>query len=274
MSVFLHRMGILSRNLIPEFIPTSLSGCALWLDAADANTLYDTTSGGSLVAANGAVARWEDKSGNGRHVTQDTSGSRSQRKVSVQNGRDVLRFDGDGDFLQGFHQLVSGNPAVTVFVVLKYVTITDNRAHRVLQFGASGGGSRNVIGVAIDAGYKSSFRFNGGAQVFSETTGGFHLARFSRAASDTIADGVLVLDGGGAQAIDSVNNGSETINLPSSGSELLIGTGRGSSGAIDGFADSDIAEIIVYNRALDATERRQVEEYLQAKWATPALPEI
>jgi hypothetical protein len=73
---------------------------ALWLDGADASTLYDATSGGSLVAADGAVARWEDKSGNARHVTQSDSGSRPARKTSIQNGRDVLRFDGSADGLE------------------------------------------------------------------------------------------------------------------------------------------------------------------------------
>jgi hypothetical protein len=67
---------------------------ALWLDGADASTLYNATSGGSLVAADGTIARWEDKSGNARHCTQSTSGARPIRKTSIQNGRDVARGDG------------------------------------------------------------------------------------------------------------------------------------------------------------------------------------
>ncbi len=39
--------------------------------------LYDATSGGSVVTADEAlIARWEDQSGNARHLTQGTSGSR------------------------------------------------------------------------------------------------------------------------------------------------------------------------------------------------------
>jgi hypothetical protein len=67
---------------------------ALWLDAADSSTLFDAVSGGSLVAADGAIARWEDKSGNGRHATQSTVGARPIRKASIQNGLDVARGDG------------------------------------------------------------------------------------------------------------------------------------------------------------------------------------
>lgn len=63
----------------------------LWLDGSDASTLYDATSGGSLVSENGAIARWEDKSGNANHATQATSGYRPLR---VSGG---VRFDGSDD---------------------------------------------------------------------------------------------------------------------------------------------------------------------------------
>lgn len=68
---------------------------ALWLDASDSSTLYDATSGGSLVAANGDVARWQDKSGNSRHLTQSTLASRPVRRVANQNGLDIIEFNTD-----------------------------------------------------------------------------------------------------------------------------------------------------------------------------------
>ena len=68
---------------------------ALWLDGADSSTLFDAVSGGSLVAPAGTVARWEDKSGNARHVVQSNSGLRPTRESSIQNGLSVLRFTSD-----------------------------------------------------------------------------------------------------------------------------------------------------------------------------------
>ena len=105
---------------IAEFTPDLLTGLQLWLDASDADTLYDATSGGSLVAADGGVARWEDKSGNGRHATQGTSANRPARKTAIQGGKDVLRFDGSDDHLTStdFLDLSSGQ-AITAFVVCK-----------------------------------------------------------------------------------------------------------------------------------------------------------
>ena len=72
----------------------------LWLDASDSASLYDATSGGSLVAANSGIARWQDKSGNARHVTQAAAGSRPLRKTAIKNSLDIARFDGTNDLLE------------------------------------------------------------------------------------------------------------------------------------------------------------------------------
>lgn len=47
------------------FSPQTISGLALWLDASDASSI--TLDGSSN------VSQWNDKSGNGRHVTQSTA---------------------------------------------------------------------------------------------------------------------------------------------------------------------------------------------------------
>jgi hypothetical protein len=80
------------------FNPFTLSP-ALWLDATDATTLYNATTGGSLVAADGEILRWEDKSGNARHATQGGAGLRPIRKTAIVNGLDVARFDGSNDYM-------------------------------------------------------------------------------------------------------------------------------------------------------------------------------
>ena len=82
----------------PVFNVVGLSP-ALWLDAADSSTLYDATTGGNLVVADGAVARWEDKSGNARHATKATVGAQPMRKTNTLNGRGTVLFDGVDDGL-------------------------------------------------------------------------------------------------------------------------------------------------------------------------------
>lgn len=97
-------------------------GCALALDASTPS-MYDATSGGSLVAANGGVARWEDISGNARHVTQGTSGARPLRKVASINGMDSVLFDGSDDELSNTSvataDFFTGGTDTALFCVLK-----------------------------------------------------------------------------------------------------------------------------------------------------------
>lgn len=54
-----------------------------WYDASDLTTLWQNTGGTTPVAADGdPVALWQDKSGNGRHLTQSTSTLRPTYKTS------------------------------------------------------------------------------------------------------------------------------------------------------------------------------------------------
>lgn len=79
--------------------PREIQGCDIAFQFWRPETLYDATSGGSLVASGGSIARAEDVSGNGNHATQGTSGDRPVRQVNAQNGLDAARFDGSSDYL-------------------------------------------------------------------------------------------------------------------------------------------------------------------------------
>lgn len=110
---------------------------ALWLDASDAATLYDATSGGSLVAADGTVARWEDKSGNARHITQATMGKQPLYKLTVQNGVSGLSFDGSNDEMSLASDLALGTSHSIFFAVKNTATITAASAAQVILSGGA-----------------------------------------------------------------------------------------------------------------------------------------
>ena len=113
-------MGVMQQE--EEVIePPITNGLQLWLDAADSSTLFDSTTGGSTPANNGAVARWEDKSGNTNHATQGTANERPLRITNDTNGNDVILFDGANDWFS----LTSGlslNNDITSFFVFKRAT--------------------------------------------------------------------------------------------------------------------------------------------------------
>lgn len=86
-----------------SFSPLDLFGGAeagAWYDPSDLSTLWQDTAGTTAVTADGqSVARIDDKSGNGRHLTQSTSGKRPLYKTS--GGLHWLEFDGADDHLVG-----------------------------------------------------------------------------------------------------------------------------------------------------------------------------
>lgn len=136
------------------FDPLTLSP-TLWLDASDASTLFDATSGGSLVAVDGQVARIEDKSGLDRHFTQGTSGQRPLRKANIQGGNDALLFDGTNDILfRGSHSIFRNVSAATLVAVRRLtstspfsqvVTIRNSGGATLIQLGANRTSNRSSL---------------------------------------------------------------------------------------------------------------------------------
>lgn len=79
--------------------PSTLPHLQAWYDPSDLSTMFQDTAGTTPITADGqAVARINDKSGNGNHLMQSTAGQRPLYKTS--GGKSWLLFDGSDDFLQ------------------------------------------------------------------------------------------------------------------------------------------------------------------------------
>jgi hypothetical protein len=261
--------------------PTEITGLQLWLDGSDAATLYDATTGGSLVAADGAVARWEDKSGNGRHATQSTNGSRPTRKTAIQNSLGVVRFDGSNDAMS-----ISGSTATfkflhgtvaTVIYVARYGTSADPNA----QYGliSTGGASGNEIGYFHSYDDRSPSANNSISSSAIRDAAGFRawLNRVNdQVAPNTFISCSEVIDAGNETAANrsilrinrgSAIQGNSLTNSPSGNdSQFDLTIGAIASSSLGAYMVGDIAEIIIYNSALSNTDRVAVESYLIAKW--------
>ena len=135
-------------------------GCQFAVDAATPS-MYDATSGGALVAADGAVSRIDDLSGNSRHATQ-TSTARPIRKAALWSGLDVLRFDGSNDTM--IHGASSGSdPCTLLFAGVKRASQTGYRG--LISYGNSNNtngamillsGGTNFIGAYAVTGWAAS----------------------------------------------------------------------------------------------------------------------
>ena len=233
--------------------PASISGLQLWLDASDANTLYNATSGGSLVAADGAVARWEDKSGNARHATQGTSANRPARKTNQQNGLGAMLFDGTDDSMQ-LESGVTVSASHSVFQVFQRATAG---THSVLLAGSSVGAypfwwfNDNTVYEASVG--NEEFTTHGSAS----TATGYFVAVTTRTGTASIATRR------NAASLATVTTGAG-VTTAANGTWNRIGVMEPSSP--DVFHTGNICELIIYNSALSDTNRAAVESYLTTKW--------
>ena len=237
---------------VPQ-VPQQIAGLQLWLDAADASTLYDDTAGGSLVAEDGLVARWEDKSGNARHATQSNSDNRPQRKTNQQNGLDALLFDGTNDrFVLPSISIPNSHSAFTVY--------------RRASAGMQSFGIASTAAVALPP-FPSVWSTDNILYQISN-------AEFTTHGTANTSTGYFV--------ISTIRNGTTSIDLRRNAANVAtITTGAGvtnaASGSWNAIASRDpghlnrhsgnLCEIIVYDSALSDTDRNAVESYLMSKWA-------
>jgi len=253
------KSGLFSRY--QPFSPTTFSGLTGWWDAADSATLFDATSGGSGVAADGEVARWEDKSGNGRHWTQATSSQRPARKTAVLNSLDVVRLDGSDDRMGAsswtFANLVT-NDKWSAFAVAKASSVTSN---------SSTNGNQTIVFEAGSSNGAFFFRTTGvvGGLVygqnlsFQQTTTAYTAGTWKQFSIifDTAADFEIRVNGGSPGSIASPSPPQFAGDSP--------WLGFAPNGSL--YFDGDIGEVIFYNVALSTGDREAVESYLQTKWA-------
>lgn len=241
---------------------TNITGLQLWLDASDSATLFDATTSGSAVAADGGVARWEDKSGNGRHFTQSTAGNRPTRKTADINGLDCLRFDGTNDILTRSQEAWAHTVPLNLFIVF-----------RAAAFSASYNPLWDFYGDNIGqyASHAALIKSNGKSAIYLTATGGTQpnydgTGSVTYAINTTHVFFASINNNAISSRGDKASDGSHTdswTNRTNLGSDPLQ---LGASSLFNRYTDIKICEFIVYNAALSSTDRDAVEDYLTAKW--------
>ena len=235
--------------------PSDISGLQLWLDASDATTLYDATIGGSLVTADGAVKRWEDKSGNDRHATEATNSP--VRKAAEQNGLDALFFDGINDGL-GIQYNIVGLNEITIFAVAKNAGTLDDTPIFFGNYGSTGGAGGLFVQLGVnDTAVAVGGRPTNKGDAYNTAQSGSESLDF------TVATGI-VSNGN----VSARTNGTSLATYNASAGNL-VGESVLEIGRIPAFSlfyKVYLAEIIVYNFALSDTDREAVENYLMSKW--------
>jgi len=193
-----------------------------------------------VTAPGGAVSAWADQSGNGNHLVQTVAAAQPQLVAGAVNGLPALRFDGTSDWLPFTTRLTNVR---TVFWVVRR--------------DASATGSRMVLGDT------SSYHFS------SDSTTKIWSSAYTLQA---VKDGETRLNG---VAVDGLVTDRPTsmslLSVVTTGDAFAANFGRDRS--LASYWWGDLAELLIFDRALGETERLAIEGYLADKYAlyTPSV---
>jgi hypothetical protein len=255
-----------SKLVWPKFVtPKSIPGLYAWYDATQG--LYSATSGGSLVTANGAaVARWEDQSGNGRHLVQSNTTYQPKVLASGLNGKNVVDFTSDV-LVSNAANWGMGQNKVFIFYVLKWDIQPDYAT--LMRLSDSVAGNFRFFNLWDGSTYQFYPRFN---------TNGFWSPSVATSTIGTAWQSQYVLfpRASSFQAelyknntqIASINATDNNINFAS---DRYFGLGGEitTAGAANGDSfDGKIAELCIYMtpRAVTARDVTNLTNYFAAKW--------
>jgi hypothetical protein len=252
-------------NAIRPWNPRSLGAkLACWFDADDPATLLD--AGGAPADAAEAVQTWQDKSGNARHATAPEGANRPTRQVNVQNGRAVVRTDGNDSLgLSSALGVFRNKTAGHIFIVAK-----DSNSAGGANYHIFAQWDRNTAGTGRAAIYGRHTSFANG------WVGG---AR--RLDADTPVATVFGAQTGHALAHTWMDWSGGYLRMQINGSaytSTAFSSGAGASSDTDSASvyfmtdlpsGSEIAEVIVVNAAMSTDEIKAINNYLRKKWGTP-----
>ncbi len=224
------------------FLPTDISGLAAWYDAGDAASITGTTP----------VTQWNDKSGNARHLTHATLGP----DYVAASG--VMRFNGPssasaaGDYLN-----LPSMTVRTVFALFKAFNpqTATNRYHALLGHGAN----TDTLYLDLPAGTPSSYGIRPKNGLNKTTLNGGSWV------NQTTADATVPVSFTLSGDIVGVEYTSARTGL------TYMGGAGTAGGGPDWRPNWDLAEVVIFDRALTTDEKQEMEGYLAHKWGRADL---
>lgn len=268
--------NLLISLLFAQNVPSAIEGTVLWLDASDPDGNH--VPGGTF----GPSHTWVDKSAGGTaHFEQSDTDRLPQLVADGLNGLTVVRFDG-GDFMDvvdAGKSILNGVPGATLFGLLKTNSTSGQRALMV-STGAGDGSTRAGLNLFDNFGINIAGTGDFGVAGRREDSDEFQRIEGGTVELDTFYQYTAVLDYENGSA--SLYAGGElltttdffqTAGITSDTDSVNIRVGAdAANNNLRGFFAGDIAEFIVYNKALSDSERQSIEAYLRDKWLPAPEP--
>ncbi len=212
--------------------PSTVNGKLLWLDASD----VDGDGSPDSFANDSKIAVWVDKSGNEKNATQATEANQPTYKINALNGLPNLFFDDSNDVLDTGLSLSRPYSIISVFN-----SLGGNEKQAIA-------GSGNLI-FGIWGGKVGFYKDQWISQSVSRQEGVYYLAC---AQSDVTRSAFFL------------NGQDRTTNSSPRGDPASIYLGKG--GNHNKPLNGHIAEVLIFDRFLNAEDRANLEWYLSQKW--------
>ena len=244
----------MSWTITPSFTQwtPALISTALWLDAADTNTV--TTS-------SGFVDQWRDKSGNARHASGTTT-TRPVYASTTLNGKNTLTFDGTNDRL--ITSAVSLHTGLySVFAVARAAT-TNTFLVVCSQDQSTSSATRNGQYIRTNSATPESVTFNNSGTAFVATATSTVTNWNSYCAIRESALITLFANG------NTGTGASITGTAASNANPLTIGARESNPNTFNNHWNGNIAEIIFLGSVASTDTRQRIEGYLAHKWGLTA----
>jgi hypothetical protein len=232
----------------PAVQAQNFDGLRLWL-RADHGITADSTD---------RVTQWEDRSGDGHHAIQQDETMAPLLVENAVNGRPALRFDGVDDYLEVPHSdrlIMEGD--ISSWFVIKVDDFATFRAVWGKTFGNLPAPTDYYL--LPETGIPRVFRGDGTLSNLGNVDG----IRSVRAETYMVA-GFEMSGTTLTHYLDGQENGSGEITaaLEDYWTSLMIGTRDDFVTRFKG----ELAELLIYNRALNDTERGELNGYLKARY--------
>jgi len=207
------------------------------------------------------VTAWADQSGNDNNAVANT-GQQPTFVSSFLNGKPAIQFNGQQQIMQIANANTLDFFKMSSFIVLKYLGQgTGNNVVYIKNANVGAPANQAMYGLVAT---------NGGNVSFSQNVGLWSDYRTGINIQDSIPKILSMTYNGTTQNVYSNGNFSNNFliggNIETSTGVFQIGGYNQSFNAAEYFY-GQIAEIIMYNRAVTSTERQQIEAYLNTKYA-------
>jgi hypothetical protein len=228
-----------------SFNPLSLSP-ALWLDASDSTTLFQSNGGSASSADGDPVGYWMDKSGNAKHLTQTSGTNKPLLKLSIQNAKNIVRLDGISSFMN--LSVAQTTPSVVYSVCRTNSLQISNRTFLDRSTTAPPYPPAYYFGLS-SFNYKPSMYWGAGAHAQTSNT-------IQRPA-------IFKFRISSTESAISIDNGTET--LEAAGPTVLT-TWTKLTETASGPAAFDLCEMLIINGTVSAGNHSLLLSYLNSKW--------